>query len=154
MLPHASVSCLQCEPIRGGELSYQSQSGRGISISSQPCLKTGYTEARDTQKQVTESELFLSLKPVGTKDQIVEKEFVAYHLIVLEKFQKFLKSHQISCNKNNIDNWAQEYRPLLRFNICSYYCAAQSLAVWDTREQGMTRVCFEQFRCRYSQRSR
>ena len=38
-----------------------SQSGRGISITSQPCLKTGYTEARDTQKQVTESELFLSL---------------------------------------------------------------------------------------------
>jgi hypothetical protein len=133
MLPHASVSLCWSEPIKDRELSYQSQSGLGISITSQPCLETGYSEARDTQKRVTESELLFAPEPVRTKDQIVEKEFVAYHFIVLEKFQKFLKSHQISCNKNNIDNWAQEYRPLLRFNICSQ-CAAQSL-VWDTRNK-------------------
>ena len=117
MLPHASVSLCWSEPIKERELSYQSQSGLGISITSQPCLETGYSEARDTQKRVTESELLFAPEPVRTKDQIVEKEFVAYHFIVLEKFQKFLKSHQISCNRQ------LEFRvqSVIAINVSSFF---------------------------------
>ena len=117
MLPHASVSLCWSEPIKDRELSYQSQSGLGISITSQPCLETGYSEARDTQKRVTESELLFAPEPVRTKDQIVEKEFVAYHFIVLEKFLKFLKSHQISCNRQ------LEFRvqSVIAINVSSFF---------------------------------